>query len=68
MAITVMRELLKEIELPRSGLRVTVRPLGADDAVRLLEFFLASPEEDRYFLKEDFTSPEVIGTGKEYLL
>jgi L-amino acid N-acyltransferase YncA len=61
MAITVIRELPREIELPRSGLRVTVRPLGAEDAVRLLEFFSRISEEDRYFLKEDVTSPEVIG-------
>ena len=67
MPITVMRELPKEVELPRSGLRVIIRPLGGDDAVRLLEFFSRVPEEDRYFLKEDVTSPEVIGNWVRHI-
>jgi GNAT superfamily N-acetyltransferase len=61
MSITVMREYPKVVELPRSDLQVTVRPLNAGDAQRLQEFFTRVPEEDRYFLKEDVTSPEVIG-------
>jgi RimJ/RimL family protein N-acetyltransferase len=46
--------------LPRSDLLVTVRPLEPQDAIRLREFFLRVPEEDRYYLKEDVTSATVI--------
>lgn len=60
MAITVMRDFPKEVSLPRSEVRVTVRPLQPGDDQKLREFFLRIPEEDRFFLKEDVTSPEVI--------
>ena len=45
----------------RDGSRVTIRPLDRSDESALLQFFLAVPEDERYFLKEDVTSPEVIG-------
>jgi ribosomal protein S18 acetylase RimI-like enzyme len=44
----------------RDGTTVTVRPLERSDNDALLKFFLAIPESDRYFLKDDVTSPEVI--------
>ncbi len=37
-----------------------VRPMESGDAQALLEFFRRVPEDDRYYLKEDVTSPEVI--------
>ena len=39
---------------------VTVRALQADDDGRLLDFFLGISDEERYFLKDDVTSPAVI--------
>lgn len=50
----------KELKL-RDGGRVSLRPLEDGDEQALLDFFLAVPEEERFFLKEDVTSPEVIG-------
>lgn len=49
----------KEISL-RDGTRLTVRPLQEGDEQALLEFFLGIPEDERFFLKEDVTSPAVI--------
>src|SRR3990172_6735340 len=49
----------KEVSL-RDGSRLTVRPLEKGDEQALLEFFLGMPEEDRFFLKDDVTSPQVI--------
>ena len=37
-----------------------MRPLEKGDKVRLLEFFKRLPEEERYYLKENVTSPAVI--------
>ena len=39
---------------------VFVRPLQAGDKVHLLDFFKRIPEEERFYLKENVTSPEVI--------
>jgi RimJ/RimL family protein N-acetyltransferase len=44
----------------RDGGRVTLRPLEDGDQQPLLDFFLAVPDEERFFLKEDVTSPAVI--------
>jgi len=60
MSFTVIRSFPKEIELPKSEQLITVRPLNSEDAFRLSEFFSRIPEEDRYYLKEDVTSAEVI--------
>lgn len=49
----------------RDGTRVTIRPLQRDDKEALLEFFLGIPEEERFFLKEDVTSPAVISSWVE---
>jgi L-amino acid N-acyltransferase YncA len=46
--------------LLRDGSPAVIRPLAANDADRLLEFFQRVPQEERYYLKEDVTSPEVI--------
>jgi L-amino acid N-acyltransferase YncA len=44
----------------RDGAAVCVRPLQEDDAGRLSRFFGRIPESERYYLKENVTSPEVI--------
>ena len=56
----------REITL-RDGSQVTVRPLQRDDGDALLRFFLGIPEEDRFFLKDDVTSPELIRSWTEGL-
>jgi GNAT superfamily N-acetyltransferase len=47
--------------------KVTIRPMVTRDEEPLLEFFLRVPEEDRYYLKEDVTSPAVIRKWIEFL-
>lgn len=49
----------KEVRL-RDGSSVTMRPLSNADAGALLSFFERVPEHDRYFLKDDVLSPNVI--------
>jgi RimJ/RimL family protein N-acetyltransferase len=44
----------------KGGTLVTIRPLEPKDEVKLKEFFLSLPEEDRLFLREDVTKPEVV--------
>ncbi len=39
---------------------VTIRPLRPEDGTELLRFFLRVPEEDRFYLNNDVTAPEVI--------
>lgn len=56
----------KELTL-RDGTKVNVRPLEPGDADKLLQFFLDLPETDRYFLKDDVTSPELVRSWTENL-
>ena len=42
------------------GSEVTIRPLCPEDKTRLLRFFLRVPEEDRFYLNNAVTAPEVI--------
>ncbi len=42
------------------GHQVTIRPLQPDDSAALHQFFLRVPEEDRFYLNNDVTAPEVI--------
>jgi acetyltransferase len=44
----------------RDGTIITIRPMSHEDADGLLQFFLTIPEEERWYLKEDVTSPRVI--------
>ncbi len=44
----------------RDGTQVILRPLAEEDQAQLLNFFGRIPEQERYYLKEDVTSPEVI--------
>lgn len=46
--------------LLRDGMTVTVRPLEPEDEGALLQFFEWVPGEERHYLKEDVTSPELI--------
>jgi L-amino acid N-acyltransferase YncA len=58
-AVYAMPAYPKEVQL-RDGTGVTIRPLEAADRDALLSFFLGIPEGDRFFLKDDVTSPELI--------
>ncbi|MCH7744825.1 MAG: GNAT family N-acetyltransferase [Chloroflexi bacterium] len=49
------------------GQTMTIRPMVSSDRDALLKFFLRVSEEDRYYLKEDVTSPEVIKQWAENL-
>ncbi len=49
----------KKITL-RDGTVLTLRPLMREDADALLQFFLAVPESERWYLKDDVTSPRTI--------
>jgi GNAT superfamily N-acetyltransferase len=49
----------KEVCL-RDGSRILVKALEDGDEEALLEFFLRIPEEERFFLKEDVTAPDVV--------
>src|SRR3990172_10783708 len=49
----------KEVVL-RDCSRVLVRSLEDGDEQALLDFFLRIPEEERFFLKEDVTAPDVV--------
>jgi len=54
-------------KLLSDGTTVTIRPMTPDDEPALLDFFLRVSEEDRYFLKEDVTSPAVIRQWAQFL-
>jgi L-amino acid N-acyltransferase YncA len=56
----------KEISL-RDGAVVTVRTLESGDTDHLLDFFLTIPEEDRFFLKDDVTSPALVQGWTQHL-
>jgi L-amino acid N-acyltransferase YncA len=49
------------------GSEITIRPMTADDGDALLSFFLRVSEEERFFLKEDVTSPRVVQEWCEHL-
>ena len=58
----------KDVAL-KDGSDVTIRPVDEGDEQALLDFFLDIPEEERFFMKEDVTSPEVIRSwiaGRDY--
>ena len=44
----------------RNGAVIELKPMVPADQTKVAEFFLRVPEEDRYFLKDDVTSPRVI--------
>ncbi len=54
-----MRGYPKQFKLKDNAV-ITLRPMVKEDESKLLEFFRCMPDEDRLFLKEDVTRPEVI--------
>src|SRR3990172_696644 len=54
----------KEVGL-RDGAAVKIRPLEPGDKDALLEFFLGIGEEERFYLRDDVTSPAVINQWTE---
>jgi L-amino acid N-acyltransferase YncA len=59
MAIYKLEAFPRHIPL-RDGSSVELKPMEQSDRDKVLEFFLQIPEDDRYFLKDDVTSPRVI--------
>jgi L-amino acid N-acyltransferase YncA len=55
------------VHLTEDGQQITIRPMVAGDEKGLLDFFRRIPQEDRFFLKEDVTSPQVIQRWAESL-
>lgn len=53
--------------LTEKGEQIPVRPMEPGDGEALLEFFRRIPEEDRAYLKDDVTSPDVIKQWTEHL-
>jgi L-amino acid N-acyltransferase YncA len=51
----------------RDGRQVTIRPLEQADKERLSAFFLRVPNDDRFYLKQDVTSPRVIDAWCDHL-
>jgi GNAT superfamily N-acetyltransferase len=49
------------------GTKVTIRPLEREDKVPLIQFFQRIPEDDRFYLKENVTAPEVIHQWTEHM-
>jgi L-amino acid N-acyltransferase YncA len=49
----------KDVTL-RDRTLVVLQPMTQEDAEPLLHFFVGIPAEDRYYLKEDITSPQVV--------
>lgn len=50
-----------------NGTHIVIRPLTKDDKITLLQFFQRVPEEDRFYLKENVTAPEVIHQWTEHI-
>jgi GNAT superfamily N-acetyltransferase len=59
MAIYKLEAFPRRVQL-RNGTSVEFKPMEQSDGNKVLEFFLKIPEDDRYFLKDDVTSPRVI--------
>jgi L-amino acid N-acyltransferase YncA len=55
------------IQLTEDNAQMTIRPMVPTDQEALLDFFRRIPEEDRFYLKEDVTSPQVIARWSENL-
>ncbi len=53
--------------LLRDDTVVEIRPLEIEDKVRLLDFFMRIPEDDRFYLKENVASPEAVQEWTENL-
>jgi GNAT superfamily N-acetyltransferase len=51
----------------RDGTKVLLRPMTTGDTELLLEFFERIPEAERYFMKDNVTSPKVLQTWADNL-
>ncbi len=60
-AIPFLQGYPKKLAL-RDSTQVSIRPLDASDKTRLLKFFERVAEDERHYLKENVTAPEVINT------
>lgn len=58
--VTQTRQSTKSVSLA-DGSTVSIRPLDAGDEAALLAFFGSLSEEEKYYLKDDISSPHVIG-------
>jgi L-amino acid N-acyltransferase YncA len=58
--VTQTRNYPKSVSLA-DGSAVSIRPLEAGDEAALLLFFSRVSDEEKYYLKDDITSPDVIG-------
>ena len=55
------------VRLTTQGDRYGIRPMLPTDEIAIVEFFLRVPAADRFYLKDDVTSPEVIEGWMEHL-
>lgn len=55
------------VYLSENNENITIRPMVPGDKDMLLDFFRRIPQEDRFYLKEDVTSPQVIDLWAENL-
>jgi len=55
------------VYLTEDSQQITIRPMVPGDEKGLLDFFRRIPQEDRFYLKEDVTSPDVIKRWSESL-
>ncbi|HLF04306.1 MAG TPA: GNAT family N-acetyltransferase [Dehalococcoidia bacterium] len=55
------------VYLTEDSQQITIRPMAPSDEKGLLDFFRRIPQEDRFYLKEDVTSPEVFHRWAENL-
>ncbi|MCH7800748.1 MAG: GNAT family N-acetyltransferase [Chloroflexi bacterium] len=51
----------------RDQTKIDIRPMEVEDKPRLLRFFQHIPEDERHYLKENVTSPEVIHAWTEHM-
>ena len=63
--MTVAHEPLPQGGFPKmltleDGTSVVVRPLEPGDERALLDFFRSVPQDERYWLREDVSDPEVV--------
>lgn len=54
-----MKRYARKVTL-RDGDSISIRALETEDEDALYDFFLHIPEDDRYFLRDDVSSPEVV--------
>jgi GNAT superfamily N-acetyltransferase len=66
MSVYAIRRYPRTVEL-RGGVQIVIRPMERGDGDGLLQFFLRVPADERFYLKDDVASPEVIGSFVEHL-